>query len=53
MHPLRNLCEQLSGTGKAVDFKNGKDHPPVYNYKKCIRCFCCQEMCPEKAIKVK
>lgn len=33
MHPLRNLCEQLSGTGKAVDFKNGKDHPPVYNYK--------------------
>lgn len=21
MHPLRNLCEQLSGTGKAVDFK--------------------------------
>ena len=38
---------------KAVDFKNGKDHPPVYNYKKCIRCFCCQEMCPEKAMKVK
>ena len=39
--------------GKAVDFKNGKNQPPVYDYKKCIRCFCCQEMCPKKAIKVK
>ena len=39
--------------GKAVDFRNGKNHPPVYDYKKCIRCFCCQEMCPKKAIKVK
>ena len=39
--------------GKAVDFRQGKDHPPVYDYKKCIRCFCCQEMCPKKAIKVK
>lgn len=38
--------------GKAVDFKNGRDKPPVYDYKKCIRCFCCQEMCPEKAIEV-
>ena len=39
--------------GTAVDFRNGKNHPPVYDYKKCIRCFCCQEMCPKKAIKVK
>lgn len=39
--------------GKAVDFRNGKNHPPVYDYKKCIRCFCCQEMCPKKAINVK
>ena len=39
--------------GKAVDFRNDKNHPPVYDYKKCIRCFCCQEMCPKKAIKVK
>lgn len=38
---------------KAVNFKNGREQPPVYDYKKCIRCFCCQEMCPEKAIKVK
>ena len=25
--------------GKAVDFRNGKKQPPVYDYKKCIRCF--------------
>ncbi|MGI5892055.1 MAG: DUF362 domain-containing protein [Bacillota bacterium] len=26
---------------------------PVYNYHKCIRCFCCQELCPQGAIKIK
>jgi len=25
---------------------------PVYNYEHCIRCYCCQEICPEKAIRV-
>ena len=25
---------------------------PVFDYKKCIRCYCCQEMCPHCAIKV-
>lgn len=24
----------------------------MYNYDKCIKCYCCQEMCPEKAISV-
>ena len=38
---------------KAVDFRKGRENPPVYDYKKCIRCFCCQEMSPEKAIQVK
>lgn len=36
---------------------HGKKTPakdtPVYDYNKCIRCYCCQEMCPEKAIVVK
>lgn len=34
---------------------NTQNHPqpPVYNYKNCIRCYCCQEMCPAKAIEVK
>ncbi len=39
--------------GKAISFKNGRNKPPVYNYRKCIKCFCCQEMCPHKAIEVK
>lgn len=42
---------------KAVDWatpggaKDGR--PPVHTYSRCIRCYCCQEMCPEKAIKVR
>ncbi len=39
---------------KAVDWLGGDEsRPPVYNYSRCIRCFCCQEMCPEGAISVK
>ena len=26
---------------------------PVYDYSKCIRCYCCQELCPFNAIYVK
>jgi uncharacterized protein (DUF362 family)/Pyruvate/2-oxoacid:ferredoxin oxidoreductase delta subunit len=39
--------------GKALTFANGRKNPPAYDYKKCIRCFCCQEMCPHKAIHVR
>lgn len=39
--------------GKALAFQNGRAQPPAYNYKKCIRCFCCQEMCPHQAIRVR
>jgi len=39
---------------KAVDWHNGKRGiPPSYRYGRCIRCFCCQELCPEAAISVK
>jgi len=39
---------------KALSFKNNdKTIPPLYDYNKCIRCYCCQEMCPYKAIKTK
>jgi len=35
----------------AVDWsKAGKEQPPQYNYSTCIRCYCCQEVCPEGAI---
>jgi len=39
---------------KALSWKNGdKSNPPIYDYIKCIRCYCCQEMCPHHAIDVK
>jgi NAD-dependent dihydropyrimidine dehydrogenase PreA subunit len=39
---------------KSVDWSGGdKKRPPVHNYKTCIRCFCCQELCPESAIELK
>jgi Pyruvate/2-oxoacid:ferredoxin oxidoreductase delta subunit len=38
---------------KAIDWHTGKkDKPPFYKYEQCIRCFCCQEVCPEGAISV-
>lgn len=37
--------------GKAIRMKkrSGKS-VPYYDHKKCIKCYCCQEMCPQKAI---
>ena len=32
---------------------NNRKEPPAYDYSKCIRCYCCQELCPESAIYVK
>lgn len=37
---------------KAVQFNGGRDNPPVHDYGRCIRCYCCQEMCPERAITI-
>jgi uncharacterized protein (DUF362 family)/Pyruvate/2-oxoacid:ferredoxin oxidoreductase delta subunit len=40
-------------TPKAVDWVNGDRHsPPAYHYERCIRCYCCQELCPDLAISV-
>jgi uncharacterized protein (DUF362 family)/ferredoxin len=39
---------------KAVDWVKGDEKsPPEHHYGRCIRCFCCQELCPEGAISVK
>jgi uncharacterized protein (DUF362 family)/Pyruvate/2-oxoacid:ferredoxin oxidoreductase delta subunit len=36
---------------KAVNWYNeDKSSPPRHNYSRCIRCYCCQEICPEGAI---
>jgi len=41
-------------TPKAVDWVGGDEsRPPAHNYNRCIRCFCCQELCPEGAISIK
>jgi uncharacterized protein (DUF362 family)/Pyruvate/2-oxoacid:ferredoxin oxidoreductase delta subunit len=38
---------------KAVDWHNGnKKIPPSYQYDRCIRCYCCQELCPEGAVEL-
>ncbi|TKZ35820.1 4Fe-4S binding protein, partial [Brachyspira catarrhinii] len=38
----------------ALNFnKKGKNFPPEYYYDKCITCYCCQELCPHKAIVLK
>jgi len=43
---------QCPVTPRALDWP-GEDGPetlPVFHYERCIRCYCCQEICPEKAI---
>ncbi len=36
---------------KAVNwYKGDKSKPPIYDYNRCIRCYCCQETCPEGAV---
>ena len=48
------ICiESCPVEGKALAFRKGKSQPPVYNYRKCIKCFCCQELCPYQAIYAK
>jgi uncharacterized protein (DUF362 family)/NAD-dependent dihydropyrimidine dehydrogenase PreA subunit len=39
---------------KALAFKDGKaSTPPRFDYARCIRCYCCHEMCPHKAVRIK
>jgi uncharacterized protein (DUF362 family)/NAD-dependent dihydropyrimidine dehydrogenase PreA subunit len=39
-------------TPKAIGWKKNRTarHSPVYRSSSCIRCFCCQECCPSRAI---
>lgn len=46
-----NLCPVEP---KAVDHHDGnKSEIPTHKYGRCIRCYCCQEVCPEGAIEIK
>ena len=39
---------------KALGFENaGRSRPPVRHDEHCIRCYCCQEMCPDGAIELR
>jgi len=39
---------------KSVQWKENGDFAfPVYNYSTCIRCYCCQEICPHHSISIK
>ena len=37
---------------KAIQFGSRLGAPPRHDYPRCIRCYCCQEMCPEGAISI-
>ena len=55
------LCNQCGtcvhhcpASPKAVDWHDGdRAKVPTYKYSRCIRCFCCQELCPQLAISVR
>ena len=49
---LCGLCVKMCPVDpKAVDWRKGdRSRPPAYDYDLCIRCYCCQESCPEGAV---
>ena len=46
------LCVKMCPVNpKAVNWRRGDQaRPPTYDYDLCIRCYCCQESCPEGAV---
>jgi len=46
------VCVRLCPvTPKAVNWHKGDEsRPPAFKYDYCIRCYCCQELCPEGAV---
>ncbi|MDO4176186.1 MAG: DUF362 domain-containing protein [Bacillota bacterium] len=51
------LGESSMGTGEVPSLMKMEETPKqkvaMYNYDMCIKCYCCQEMCPEKAITIR
>ncbi len=41
-----------AGAPLPTNASRSRMHTPVHNYRRCIRCYCCQEMCPEHAIDI-
>ena len=46
------MCPMLAVTNSAVNALAMEGDLPVVEADTCIACFCCQEMCPEQAIKL-
>ncbi len=48
-----NICKGCGICSKVcpAEALTVSDNKPCFDYSKCIRCYCCQEMCPEGAIK--
>jgi len=47
------ICIKSCPVGsKALTWADQKERVPRHSYNHCIRCYCCQEMCPEGAITV-
>ena len=51
--PVDGKAIRLQTSGTPQRPANAKRKVAVYDYDKCIKCYCCQEMCPERAITVK
>jgi uncharacterized protein (DUF362 family)/ferredoxin len=49
------LCVRVCPVSpKAIAFPDDDGaRPPVYRYDRCIRCYCCQELCPHGAITIR
>lgn len=50
----KNMCKSCGICVKTCPAKamSLNDKGPVFDYSRCIRCYCCQEMCPEGAIRI-
>jgi len=47
------VCIDICPAQPKALFWKEKHHVPQHNYKHCIRCYCCQELCPHNAIQIK
>ncbi len=54
---IRDIIEELTKriqNGKPINKSRLKEEDyPFFDHKKCIRCYCCQELCPSNAIELK
>jgi uncharacterized protein (DUF362 family)/Pyruvate/2-oxoacid:ferredoxin oxidoreductase delta subunit len=46
-------CARICASGAVATAGEGQEKQMVISYEKCIRCYCCHEICPLKAIDIK